>query len=522
MIVFINTPTDRYPDEGRGSYYTTIPPMGLGSVATIAGKIIGKDKVKLIDAEYEGLSPVMSAKEAVKFNPREVGFNITEPNRSLVIETAQEIVRLDQNIMLLFGGPEVILDTDGIMNDIEEAGLKSNTIFLVTGEGEKPIKEYLLGTDITTIAGIAYFDNEQRIIKEGVYLTEEELDEERLDRDLFRNDPNFEDGRVESYILTSRGCPFPCNYCAAGEITKKSGLKPRVRTIASVREELQEALATGVNHVRFVDDLFLLSKRRILEITRMFREMGINAGNFGYEANGRVSIMSSLPDKTWDELQETGLKELEIGVESGSPRMLELMNKRITPEQVLTTARQAFKRRIGVKGFFMAGYYQETTEDLDTTIELVKLLKMEGGSLFRASMVPVKDYHGTVLFDQMKYTREFLEANGARFGDEVNVNLASFLKIDPEVYRDVTQVLEGRTRYNAFPTIAFSGESFRPIAISELTGGATTQDVMCSLAEVALISSGQHRELNEARITKDRETYFPALEMQRSSILERR
>lgn len=481
-MVLVNTPTDLYPETGRRERYTTIPPLGLGYVANEAGKYLGREQVRLIDAEYLGLSPRSTVNLILAEQPEFAGFTVTAPNQSLVYETASELIRRNKRIGLLLGGPQVMAAPELVMAELEDYGLKDNLVFLVTGEGEYPMRDFLAGRSLDEIPGIAYYAAGRPVIKAPVYVDQDYLDDNHPGRLYFENDPNYEGDKTESYILSSRGCPYFCAYCSISGTTKRPLTRPR--KIGSIREDLTAALDQGINYIRWVDDLFLSNADRTRQLTELFFDLGLDKSGFGYEANGRANIMAYLPDALWDALRDTGLKELEIGVESGSPKILAAMNKGITRDQVLRTAVRALSRGIRFKGFLMAGYPGETAQDLEQTHGLSKELKEMGGPLVRFSMVPTKDYPGTDLFREVKKLKESLSRQGWAFGPNINVDLARYY---PTTDQNDKIILQARTRYNAMPSV-ITGDVLQPLSLSEISGGASTGQVIDLMARIALLS----------------------------------
>jgi len=455
-ILFLNAPTQLYPPNGRGNVYETIPPMGLGYVATQAKNMgVGID---LIDAEHQGLSPNQIAQIVAEKKPPILALNLMTPTVSITLEIIRQVLAQNSNIKLILGGPHAILFPVRTLRDLRE--WSDNILWISTWEGELPMRDFL-NTGNKPSLNAAYFNDSGEIIETAkTSLSPELLNSLILDHSLLPEGGvrcRKEDGRKEGYILTSRGCPYKCAYCAAAKV---AGRRIRQRSPQSIGNELKILKDLGVQHLRFVDDLFILSSSRMKEIAEILNQFGYC---FTWEANGRANILSKFSDSAWDLLRKMGLKELEIGIESGSDRVLELMRKEITSEQIITTVTQAVKRQIGVKGFLMIGYPGETVDDLRQTIELVRELKRIGGNLVRFSPVPTKAYPGTHLAGQF-----------SQLGDEfVCVSLGD------------DQILASRTRYNAMHVL--NGE---PVALSELTDGASTNEVLEALRQIIYISAG--------------------------------
>jgi len=470
-IILLNTPTCLYPKTGRVEKYNTIPPYGLGYIAISLSNVIGKNNIKLIDAEYLGLSPKRATQMILENKPDFIGINCHSPNfyimKLIIKKLAGEHINKHSVIV---GGTHAILFPEQILKDKH---IGKYIAFVATGEGEKPLTEFVSGIKKEDIKGISFSKGNEIISTPPNNLNNEELNKLIIDRTFFDNDPNeWNDGKTkESYIMSSRGCSYRCSFCAARLISKG---RIRIRSNESILEELKLLIDSGVNYVRFLDDLLFVSKKRIKYLFNIFNSLGLNYTNFGFEANARVNILSTLEKKEWDNLKLIGLKEIEIGIESGSQRVLDIMKKRTTPNQIVKTVTEAAKRGIKIKGFLMVGFISETNADLQKTIELVKELKKIAGSLIRFSPVPAKVYPGTKLRDDLKFNIDNTYDTVLDLSKEFNINEQS------EIYK----ILKDRTRYNAIHT--YNG---KPIALSEMTNGASTKTVIKALAELILISS---------------------------------
>jgi radical SAM superfamily enzyme YgiQ (UPF0313 family) len=367
-ILFLNSPTQLYPPSGREGSYETIPPIGLAYVATVA-KSTGAS-VNLIDAEHEGLSPDQIVERVGRENPSILALNLMTPSVSITFEIIRKILAQNHNIRLILGGPHAILFPERTLTELRD--WSSNVLWIAIGEGEFPIKDFL-NTGNPPRSNAAYFGSSgEIIIGNRELLPEEVLNDLILDYSLLPEQgihSRKEDGRKEAYVLTSRGCPYQCAYCAAAEV---AGRKIRQRSPQSIRKELEILRGLGVTHLRFVDDLFIISRKRNKEIAEVLKYLGYP---FTWEANGRANILAKFSPLDWDLLKQMGLEELEIGIESGSERILRLMRKEITPLDVEKTVTEALQRGIKIKGFLMVGYPGETVDDLRQTIDLVGRLK---------------------------------------------------------------------------------------------------------------------------------------------------
>ena len=127
-------------------------------------------------------------------------------------------------------------------------------------------------------------------------------------------------------IMTSRGCPFACNYCIS---SRMAGVKFRARSPKNVVDEVEFLYRQyGLKNIEFIDDLFMMSHKRAKEISDEIKARGLD---ILWSASSRVNTIN---DRLVEYLKKSGLNALYFGVESGSQRVLDIMKKRITLEQV--------------------------------------------------------------------------------------------------------------------------------------------------------------------------------------------
>jgi radical SAM superfamily enzyme YgiQ (UPF0313 family) len=164
-----------------------------------------------------------------------------------------------------------------------------------------------------------------------------------------------------------------------------------------------------VTAFRFVDDLFLGYERFIRRCMASFAEGGIGC-RYVWDATGRINILHRLSDELLEVLKLNGCREVALGIESGSERLLKYMDKRITPEMVCSVVRRLTEHGISVKGYFILGFPTETREELDATVrqvyELWDIADGRAGS-FRASIFEFRPYPGTPEWDRLIRTGRY-------------------------------------------------------------------------------------------------------------------
>ncbi|MFF5129968.1 B12-binding domain-containing radical SAM protein [Streptomyces syringium] len=401
--LFVNAPLRDYSLRPRVNDYT-LPVLGLAYIATYAAR--AGHNVGVLDAEAHGLGVNQALAIVNRARPRWVGMNLLAPTYELSARIAEG---LDQDIALMVGGHHAKAMPQRILADPRLA----RTSALVLGEGETRVaallddesrrtelpgvmwRDRLLGT---TAAGIAHGRDAAPWLAPNI----NELP--FVDRVYLTQDPyRADDGRTEANIVGSRGCPYDCGFCGAA-VSANPDITIRTRTPENIVEELHRLHTDhGATAFRFVDDLFLGAARVIRPTMRAFTDHRIGE-RYVWDATGRINVLHRADDDLLDTLARNGLREVALGIESGSDRMLKAMDKRITAEMTATVTRRLLQRGIGVKGYFILGYPGERLADLKATVRHIHNLWGLGDTLpgtFRASVFEFRPYPGTPVWHQL-------------------------------------------------------------------------------------------------------------------------
>lgn len=232
-----------------------------------------------------------------------------------------------------------------------------------------------------------------------------------VDRRFLAQDPHPEAGRLEANMVGARGCPYNCSFCGAA-VSANPDITIRTRKPANIIAEMGQLRDDGVTAFRFVDDLFL-GARRVID-TMMGAFTADQIGEWAvWDATGRINVLHRASDATLDTLAANGLREVALGVESGSDRMLALIDKRINPDMTRTVVRRLAEHGINVKGYFILGFPTETEAEIDTTVALVRELWELADPLpgqFRASAFEYRPYPGTPDWHRLMATGRYSAA----------------------------------------------------------------------------------------------------------------
>jgi radical SAM superfamily enzyme YgiQ (UPF0313 family) len=164
-------------------------------------------------------------------------------------------------------------------------------------------------------------------------------------------------------LVASRGCPYQCNWCARPIY----GASFHIRSAESVAREMQELKDVyGAEHLWFADDLFSINPRWVLELADAVERRG---AALPFKMQSRINLMTA---ETTRALRRAGCVEVWMGVESGSQKILDAMDKGTRVEQV-PVAREHLRRE-GIRAcfFLQFGYPGETWDDIQRTVRLVR------------------------------------------------------------------------------------------------------------------------------------------------------
>ncbi|MEU8758560.1 radical SAM protein [Streptomyces sp. NPDC048659] len=402
--LFVNAPLRDYGLRPRTNDYT-LPVLGMAYIATYAQQ--AGFNVGVLDAEAHGLGVDETARLINSIRPRWVGMNLLAPTYEM---SARIAAGLDPGIALMVGGHHARAMPARILDDPRMGNLGA----LVIGEGETRVaalladerrraelpgvmwRDRLLGTHA---AGIAPRDQTARWLSPDIDALP------LVNREFLPQDPYVaDDGRTEANIVGSRGCPYDCGFCGAA-VSANPDVKIRPRSPEGIVDELDHLHETyGTTAYRFVDDLFLGAKRVIVPQMEAFTRHKIG-DRYVWDATGRINVFDRLDDAMLDTLKGNGLREVALGIESGSDRVLAGMDKRITAEMTEQVAARLLARGIGVKGYFILGYPGEEQEDLDATVRhihnLWAIADRHAASRFRASVFEFRPYPGTPIWQTL-------------------------------------------------------------------------------------------------------------------------
>ena len=192
--------------------------------------------------------------------------------------------------------------------------------------------------------------------------------------------------------IATRGCPYPCTFCAAGI---NSGKPVRWRGMDNLMEELKMLhYKYGIKEFHFEDDNFTLKRERVLEFCERLSQL--NMGVTWALPNGLR--LDKLDKEVLVAMERAGCYGFAVGIESGSQKTLNAMAKHLTLECIQTQL-QLIKdtTKIDVTGFFILGFPGETREDMEESVQFALRLP-----IVKANFGNFMPHPGTTEYTKLK------------------------------------------------------------------------------------------------------------------------
>jgi radical SAM superfamily enzyme YgiQ (UPF0313 family) len=366
-------------------------PINLCGIAAYLNEA-GHD-TRIWDFEVEDPEPEVIRTRLEKERPDIVGFTALTATIKSAHELACLVKVYNPDIPVMIGGPHASALPKQTLQEFP------NFDVVVVGEGEQTALEitHRMAKDksFQGIFGTAYRE-QNRIVVELTRPVIKDLDTIPYpDRSLLRlelykgaSTPGLEGEKMDSTeLFTSRGCAEKCIFCT---VKGTFGLGVRFRSPENVLGEIKECIDKyGFRHFTIEDDTFTYKKSRLTDLCHGFKDLGIT-----WDCDTRVD---QVDEELFRLMKKSGCVKVAFGIESGSPRILRLIKKRIELEQVRAAFKAARKVGLTTQAFFIVGSHPtETIEDIKMTKTIIREIKPD--FLLVNVMVP---FPGTELYDIM-------------------------------------------------------------------------------------------------------------------------
>lgn len=382
------------PRSGFGDEWMTFLPIGLGYLQAMLKSRSHPCRVANLSGK--------GRKEAIAYfkaqNPAVVGISMFTFNRKRSCELLAWAREACPGAILLAGGPHPTHLAEEVFEDCPALD------GIVRGEGETTLLGVL--ERMRTAPGSDLWRRTPGLIlREGATLPQpplEDLDAVGVPAEHLEADFLDDLGQL-AYLSSSRGCPATCNFCNTPEFW---GTSIRFRSADSVLREMRQLReAHGLTYFSFRDDTFTANRDRVIKLMAGIQESGLHPL---WNCQSRVNLVD---EDRLVAMKRAGCEFMQFGVEHGSERVLQLLDKGTN----LRHARRALElvRKVGMNlGIYLiTGIPGETWADVEETAAFIRDTRPSD-----CQISPLALYPGTRMFDQYRaegrIRKDFYRASG--------------------------------------------------------------------------------------------------------------
>jgi len=344
------------------------PPLGLLYIA----KVLEQDdnKVNLLDFSAEKI--VMDKLMSRLLSTDAVCMTVMSDSVQKADEMIMQIKEKDNDLPIIIGGPHCALFPKRALKE-------THADISVQGDGEGimlDIKKALNNKkSFSEIPGI-YYRSKNTIKRGPLYQPIENLDSVPFPaRHLSKKylygkayNQHIKKGEFTS-IITSRGCPFKCNFCSRGAVSLN---RHRTRSTENILDEFREIYSMGYKYVGIMDDSFLSNKKQANAIFDTI----INE-NMEMKFYITASRADSADRDLFNKMKRAGVISIQFGLESANQDVLDYYNKSTTVEKIRKAVILSHEAGFFTLGSFILGAPFETKQHFDNTIKFANSLPLE-------------------------------------------------------------------------------------------------------------------------------------------------
>jgi anaerobic magnesium-protoporphyrin IX monomethyl ester cyclase len=361
------------------------PTLGLLYISSFLKE--QKKDVTVLDSTFSSQEKWQN--DILEIQPKIIAFYTNLMTKIRVLELVQFIKKNLPDCSLIVGGPDVTYNTENY--------LRAGFDFAIIGEGEQTMLELTSALeqkgDISEIEGIALLAGDNVITTPSRTKIKDLQDIPFPDRDSIPFEKYLgvwgqHHGKRTANISTQRGCPYTCKWCSTavyGQSYRRNPPNKVVEEILELKNKFQ------VEALWFVDDVFTVSHKWISELYDEFKKHNLK---IDFEC---ITRAERLPDEVLMQLKEMGCFRIWIGAESGSQKIIDKMDRRVSLEEVKDRILRTQELGMEAGTFIMVGYPGETKEDIRLTKEYLVACRPNYLTITKA--YPIK---GTSLYTEVE------------------------------------------------------------------------------------------------------------------------
>lgn len=398
-------------------------PLGLAYIASYLEK--NNHHVKIIDSRASKYKKKDIRKEIKKIDPDVVGVTAISKTLFDAFDVVKMVKDYSPNCLTVLGGPHPTVrakETLKVCKDVD---------IIVRGEGEQTFADILEkyeaknGNDFSKVQGISFREN-KKIIQTEDRPPIADLDDlpipayHLLNMDDYKywyrllTEFEFEKNSIPfSHMITSRGCPNNCAFCASRALWGKTY---RCRSPGNIIDELKILKDRYKRKViDITDDTFTLDKKRTIKLCNLIRKED-------FDISFICCTRANLFDKEIaTALKKAGFNIIYFGLESGVQKTLNYLSKGLTVEDSINAVKNAKNAGLKVVANFIIGIPGETKKDINTTIDFAKKLNLN-----HTSFTILLPFPGTKIYDDAKINNPLLSKEWDRY---TYANISSLMNV---------------------------------------------------------------------------------------------
>jgi radical SAM superfamily enzyme YgiQ (UPF0313 family) len=364
--------------SNRNDPYISLVPTGL----TYLHACLREAGYDSLLCNFSGWSPPRIEKKLLNIKPDLIGISQWTHNRHSSLDLAFSCRRLFPESTIIMGGGHATFCYEELLEE------GSPVDCVVTGEGELTLLELVERvagkTGWQDINGVAFrLDGKVLVTERRAPLTN--LDKLPLPTRYLEHSIGLDMELQPEFIVTARGCPSACHFCSSPAFW---GGKVRFRSAEAIVDEIIYIRDQfGLIYFSIRDDTFTADRRRAIEFCSVLIDRRVN---ILWNCQSRVT---AIDEELMFIMKRAGCECIQLGVESGSPRILQQLGKNIDPAQVEQACAIIRKVGINLSIYLISDIPGETAEELRQTIDLVRRIHPDDGYVS-----PLAYYPGTRLF----------------------------------------------------------------------------------------------------------------------------
>lgn len=372
-------------------------PIGVATIAAVLRK--NNFPITFLDPENQDMTTEIVVKKIKEEKPAVVGVSCVSANYNLALEYLKAAKEVGAYTVLggnhaSSGDPKTLLEQAPYVD------------FLLFGEADYTVRELCecieqKRIEYENILGLAY-RKENKVYVNGRRPFIENIDEipqpvwDLANMERYTVSNFMWRGKGAVPLITSRGCPTFCIFCATSQV---NGRKFRAQSAERIVTDIEHLVTTyGTKYIVFVDDIFTINKDRVRKFCELMIAKKIKVKWFC------LARVNTVDKELLIIMKKAGCNWIEYGVEAGDEEVLKLLKKGITIDQ----AKETFKatREVGIKilGTFMFGNPGETRETMERTIKVAVELNPDIAQFSLIAPLP-----GTELWEKYKGTLYLLK-----------------------------------------------------------------------------------------------------------------